>query len=457
MQPASSKKLLLLLALVFLLRIAFALGAWKINGPSAFISPDTGNYLFPAQSLLHGAFLSDGSYCIRNTPDIFRTPGYPVFLIPAIFFGHTIILALLQNFLLSVASAWIIWKIVTEYAPDSSAAFWAVLLFCFEPVGFLHSERILSETLFTTLLLLFVWIFLRFLRVPDYTKLIWSALVLACAAYVRPVPLYLGLLLIPLLLAFFPRTLPWKQRVFRAVLFPVLFLFMLVPWVLRNSRVADYQGFSTASAWNLYFLSAGAVQAKLEHRGLSQVMADADYVDAEHYIQARPDMHGWSQGQVARFWDSEAKKTIRSHPFLYAVIHAKGCAMVLFNPGVTELLRNMGLYPMFESPLTGKLEGGYLQTTIWLVRKYPISAIAVLLMLAQLFLCYFGALDGLRRLPFSAACFIVTVFVYFVLVSGIPAAQARYRAPIMPLVCVCAGLAIASRAKYTMTVAAAQG
>ncbi|HJX84587.1 MAG TPA: hypothetical protein VJ723_09605, partial [Candidatus Angelobacter sp.] len=50
---------------------------------------------------------------------------------------------------------------------------------------------------------------------------------------------------------------------------------------------------------------------------------------------------------------------------------------------------------------------------------------------------------GLRRIPFAVAFFFCAIFSYFVLVSGIPAAVARYRVPIMPLVCICAGVAIA--------------
>lgn len=453
MKPVFSKKLVVLLALVFLTRLVFSLISLKINGPDVFISPDTSSYAVPAASLLHGAFLSDGAFCIKGGPEIMRTPGYPVFLIPAIAWGHIIILGFLENLLLTVASAWLIWIIVTELASDR-AAFWAVLLFCFEPMGILQAEKILPETLFTTLLLLFVWLFLNFLRSFDYRKLGLSIAVLSCAAYVRPVPLYLGLWLIPVLLLF-PRAFSWKQRVVHAVLFPSLFALTLLPWVLRNTRAAGYNGFTTSAVWN-YFLSAGEVKAKLEHRGLYEVLGEGDYVEAENFLRSHPDKRGWSQGEIAQLWTNEAKKTIRSHPFLYAGLHARSCAAVMFNPGVSELLGDLGLYPRAESRISSMLTQGYFQATLWLVREYPITAIAIPLMLGLTLLYYLFALIALRHVPLSAAFFLVAVCTYFILASGIPAAQARYRAPIMPLVCVGAGIGIASRTKSRLAAAASQ-
>ena len=443
-KPRDSKhRLLVLLAIVLLSRLVFAFIVWKINGPSGVIGSDTPSYVGPARSLLHGAFLSDGSFGIPGAAEIFRTPGYPLFLVPAVALGHVELIALGENLLLAVASAWLIWHIVTGLIPDPRAACWAVLLYCFEPVGFLYSQKVFSETLFTTVLLLFVWLFLRYFRKPAYLKLALSVLALSCAAYVRPVPLYLGIWLIPVLLLF-PRTISWRQRAARAVLFPVLFGLTLVPWIERNSKVAGYDGFTTSSDWNLYFLAAGAVEAKLEHRGPSEVLADWNYDHMEQYLQSHPEMRGWSQAQIARFWGREARRIIGSHVVLYSGIHARGCAMVMFNPGVSELLIDLKLYPKVGSPISRELDHGFVHTAGWLLREYPVTAIALPLMLLQLLLYYVFAIKGLRRIPSEVAVFFCAVFSYFVLVSGMPAAVARYRAPIMPLVCICAGIAIAA-------------
>src|SRR5437016_3175946 len=209
-------RLTILLIIVVLIRVVVALILWKINGAAGFFSPDTGTYIESAQNMLHGSFSHSG------LPEIFRTPGYPLLLMPAVALQHPVIIALFENFLFAAASAGLIWKIVIDLVADQKAAFWAVVLYCFEPMSLLYSEKILTETTFTTLLLLFVWGLLRFLREPTYTRLALSALVLGCATYVRPVTLYLPFALVPILLLF-PRTLPWRKRILRTVAFPVIF------------------------------------------------------------------------------------------------------------------------------------------------------------------------------------------------------------------------------------------
>lgn len=432
----SNKPLKLLLAITVVSRIFFALVIWKISGPSGFFGSDTGTYVEPARALLHGSFSSLGG------PELFRTPGYPLLLMPAVALGHLVIIALAENFVLAALTAWMIWEIAGSLSPDPKGAFWAVLLYCFEPMGFLHSEKILSETLFTTLFVLFVWILVRFLREPRYAGLALSAVVLGCATYVRPASLYLGLWLVPLLLLF-PRALSWRQRACRAILFPVMFMLTLAPWVVRNTKAAGYMGFSSNSAGCLYFYSAAAVQAKLAHRSLSQIQDEWGHVNSDHYFHMHPEQRAWSQARVAQFWGAEAKRIISRHWVLYSLIHARGCAVVLFEPGATEILKVLRLYPEFGGLLSRALDQGFWRAALWLFHEHPIAAVLLPLLLAQLLLYYAFALAGLRRLPLDAKFLFVSLVVYFVLVSGIPAAVARFRVPIMPLVCISAGIGAA--------------
>lgn len=438
------KLLLILLALVFFSRLIFALVVWKIQGSVGFVSPDTETYVGPATALLHGAFLSSGSFSLAGTPEIFRTPGYPLLLIPAVASGHLVPFALAENFLLTMISAWLIWKILAELLADSQAAFWAGLLYCFEPVGFLHSEKLLSETAFTTVFLLSVWLLVRFFQRPNYRTLVLAALSLGCAAYIRPVPLYLGLWLAPLFLLL-PHKSTWRQRISWALLFPAVLALTLVPWMVRNSSVADYDSFSSSSAWNLYFMSAAAVQAKLDHEDFSKVTSGFGNGGPRDYLERHPEQRDWSEAQIAHFWGREAVKVIRPHWALYSLIHAKGCLMVIFSPGVSEVLRDLNLYPAFDSPLSAKLDKGLLSATRWLLREYPVVVVVIPLMMALLILYYGLAIAGLRRMPLEIRILFSSLFLYFVLVSGFPAAVARYRVPVMPLVCICAGVAIANR------------
>jgi hypothetical protein len=54
-----------------------------------------------------------------------------------------------------------------------------------------------------------------------------------------------------------------------------------------------------------------------------------------------------------------------------------------------------------------------------------------------------GSSALLRRLTLAVRITWLLLGGYFVLISGMPGAVARYRGPLMPMVCICAGAAIA--------------
>lgn len=441
--PRGRRQLALLLTIVFLSRLFFAFVIWKVNGPTGFFSPDTGSYVVPAQSLLHGSFTSQG------VPEIYRTPGYPLLLLPAVALRYLASVGLFENLLLAVASAWLIWRILTDICPDTKAPTWAVLLYCFEPMGFLYSEKVLSETLFSTQVLLSIWFLIRFLRNPTYTKLLLSALALGCATYTRPATLFIGFWLVPLLLLF-PRTLEFSRRASRTILFLSVFLLTLTPWVVRNVAVAGYMGISAASDYILYFYPAAAVKAKSEHKSFSQVQGEFGYggewgyVDNKRYFQKHAEQRTWSQSQIFQFEHTQAQRIISRHLLSFFIIQLEGCAIMLFDPGVTDLLKVVRLYPESGGLLTRVVDQGAVRAIFWLVRQYPVTVAALLLLGTQLISYYSLALVGLREVPFDMGVLFAWIVLYFVLVSGGPAGLARYRVPIMPLVCISAGVAIAN-------------
>jgi 4-amino-4-deoxy-L-arabinose transferase-like glycosyltransferase len=426
-----------LIGLVVISRVLFAIAMWKTNSSAGFLSPDTQRYLTDAGSLLHGSF-SDGAH-----PDIFRTPGYPLFLTPAVFLQLPVLIALFGNLLLAVLSACLIWQTVSDLCPRTAAASWAVFLYCFEPVGFLYSEKVLSETLFTAQFLMFVWLAVRFLKRPALTKLALAALALGCATYTRPVTIFLGLWLFPAL-ALVPRILTFAQRIRGAVLFQCVFALILAPWAARNAVVAGYYGFSSNSDYTLYFYSAAAVNARLQHKGLADMQAAMGY-DIHRYFSIHPEQRQWSEAQVSRYMAGETRRIIFQHPLLYFRIHARGCVILLLDPGATELLKEVGLYPESGGLLYRTMDQGIVGATVWFARQSPLAFVLLVLLGIQMLLYYGFGVAGLRRLPAEMSAIFLAVGLYLVLVSGFPSATARFRAPIMSLVCIAAGMGIAKK------------
>jgi 4-amino-4-deoxy-L-arabinose transferase-like glycosyltransferase len=443
--PAAAPGIQLRTALIIVLvsRVLFALIIWKVSGPSGFFSPDTGSYLPDAQSLLHGSFSNNG------IPEIYRTPGYPLLLAGAVALGHPVIVGLLENFLLSVASALLIWQITKHLCTDIRAAGWAVLLYCFEPLGLAYSEKLLTETLFSTLLLLFLWLLLRFYFTPGYKGLLFCSLALSASAYVRPVTLYLGLWLLSVLFLF-PRSQPRTLRVMRAVVFVIVFELTLLPWVIRMAKVGGYAGFSPASDFISYFYYSAAIRARLEHKSIEEVRDQMGYEwnpAHELYFHRHPEQRTWSDAQIYRFEGSEARKLISQHRLLYVWLHLKGCAVLMLDPGVTDLLKPLNLYREGSGLLSRLSDEGLIKSTWWFIRSNPAGGVLLVVLGAQLALYYLFGLRGLFHIPTEPRMLLIWLLLYLILVSGGPAGLARYRLPIMSLVCIAAGAGIAGKRK----------
>lgn len=416
------------LAGFILFRSLFALLVYMIQGWAGFIHDDSASYLDSAYGLLHGAFSRDGA------PEIFRTPGYPTALVPVVMFRHFVVAAVIENIGFSAVCAWLIYRIVKDLFPNSKAAVVAVFLYCFEPISLLYSVKIVSEPLFCAQLLAFVLLAIRFFHKPDYRLLLAASLVAASTAYTRPITIFLGLWLVPTLLLF-PRMLPFQQRLTRAIVFAAIFGAALLPWFVRNHVVAGYQGFSGAGDYNMYFYSAAAVRARVEHESFRELG------DASLYLQAHPEQRTWTEAQRYLFQRKTASSILIHHPWLYLMIHLKGCAVVLLDPGIMEV-KIFRLLPQRTGLVGYSQDRGLTHAAVSILSSYPVAGATLAWLEVWLLIYYFLAARGVPSLPREVSFFLISLISYLVLVSGGPVAIARYRMPIMLLLCVPASLKI---------------
>ena len=431
-----SLSIALLLGISLTMRTGLALALWKLNGHAGFLVPDSLGYIEAARALLHGSFSSPAG------PEMLRTPGYPLILMPAVLSRHLEIFALLENFLLASFSVWLVWKLTLRVFKDPNAALWAAVLFCCEPLQLEGSVLVMTETIFCALILVLVYFLVRFMELPSYQNLLCAALALILAIYTRPVAMFLAIWLAPLLL-FIPHTLSRRRRIVRAIVFPVAVTLALLPWIVRNERVAQYQGFSTASDNNLYYHDAAAIEAKILNKTLLQERIDRGYYDDNVYFQSHPGQRLWAPGEIWKFRGKEALETISRHPGYFVWLQIKGWANVIFNPTTPEVIMNFRLYPRTSGLLHEKLGKGPLNAGLWFISRFPALTIIVVVMELQLLIYYSLTMLGLRALPGSFRLLFLSAALYFILVSGGPIAASRYRLPIMPLVCISAGIAMA--------------
>ena len=103
------------LALALVLRVLLPVLAWVYTGdPKTFLNNDAPTYLKPAESLLRtGQFQYGlvGRHTRPDEPEIVRTPGYPVFLLPGLAAGHVIPVTIALQVLASCLTVYLVYRI----------------------------------------------------------------------------------------------------------------------------------------------------------------------------------------------------------------------------------------------------------------------------------------------------------------------------------------------------------
>lgn len=437
-------------AAAVVLRIALAAAAVTTAGVETVHTPDTSGYLEPARELV-----DSGTFTRGGEPEILRTPGYPLLLLPGVLIdsveGVTVFLQALLAGLTVVAVYGLALELFHRRAAVAAAALYAL-----EPLSVLYASKLLGETLFTACL---TWGLLLLTRLagrrddpfqPLIVPATLAGLLLSAAALVRPLA-YPIALVAALGAAWFAlrRSAPSKARWRPVLLLCVTAVAPLLAWQGRNAVVAGYWGLSAIVDVNGYFYHGAATDAAVQGIPFYQQQARLGYRDLEVYLEGHPEQRGWSPARRFEFMGRAGLDRILAHPWTYFGIHLRGMARVAVDPGGVEYLRLFGAYPAHGGGLLGRVVDDGLWATLQYVRRErPGLLVTEALFGAFLVGVYLLAVRGaLITKPRSRRAWAVSLAVagYLWLASGGPHSLSRFRHPIMPIVCALAGAGLAAR------------
>jgi 4-amino-4-deoxy-L-arabinose transferase-like glycosyltransferase len=423
--------LCLLLLVVLAVRFAVLSGVHDSH-PSRALAQDSKAYDRLALSVLHrGAFASSNNGV--ETPEVLRTPGYPVF-IAAIYaaFGEDKFRVLAVQVILSVLTLvplyWIgamIWS--------QEAGLVAALLYSLDYISLLASQMLLTDSLYVFALVSALSLGVAAMLVERRTSvlLVLFGLTLALTTLIRPVSYYL---IVPVLVGFacvYGYRSGWKRALRTASLIFLPWLLVVGGWQVRNQVVADTLQVSLIQGTNL-----------MRYRG-AYIIAQRDGLDL---LEARkvfqnevPDLQSMTAVEKNAAFTGKTLQLMREHPKFALSGQIEGTAQLLLVPGEAEVLRYLG----FEAPYSG-VAGDLLRldrhefTQKWLVDN-PAYLIMFLLALAYLFVLYAGSGVAVVKLirkggaHLSAEIFLIGVALYFIIVSGGPEGYPRLRMPVTPI------------------------
>lgn len=207
------------------------------------------NLLDSKPLVVTGEFAFDGYYQLsehiiegygfsRKEPyeaDSVRTPLYPLFIVSLVkLFGSYKALFVAQ-ILLGALISLLSWKLARCFLGSSPWAYAVGLAVALEPMGAFLTGTILTETLFTSVFICTILLFLHFIQTKNAGTLALFAILLGIASLIKPTLQYVPLLCI-IIFFMIEHYRPTTRFFIYSGIVIVLFVATLSPWIYRNMR-----------------------------------------------------------------------------------------------------------------------------------------------------------------------------------------------------------------------------
>lgn len=426
-----------LVAVLSKLALALLIFTYSPNG--IFESSDSDEYQQLAINLRdHGIFSRAPNAPFE--PEIIRTPAYPLFIsgLYRIFGTHPLVVALAQ-IALSAITALTVFGIGSLLFSRQTGLL-AILFFSADPVSIYYSQVLLTETLFTTLLTLCLFFLLHTFREPVLLR--WSlatSCVLALATYTRPTSYYLGALF-PLVLVFVTqRSQGWRRAFVTALFMFSVYALCIGSWQAHNYLITGSTEFSQAKNQYLFVAKAAAIIAARDNISLEEAQKR---LAQAHYSAMSPSLRGASPTQIYESQGRYAWSVIAAHPVLFLWTTVKGAGANLFGPSNLSHLFGLDNVALRTSLVKRELSG--YSPAQWILALSSWSYGLGFLMILYIGILLLLRCQGLRS---AGAVLLALTAIYIIVLSSGPEAYSRFRAPVMPLLCILAAEGFMARAR----------
>ncbi len=429
---------------VLALGVLVRLAVWLLllPDPVKFYTPDSQGYEVRALNLLAQGVFS-ASEVPPYTPDMVRTPAYPAFVagVYALTDPAPAAVTLLQCALGGLTAALTMW-VATLLGLAAGPAALAGLIVAVDPVSVMTANLLLTETLFTALLVLGIGAVIRSRLAPaaGWAWLTAAAVALALAALVRPIGQWLPVALLPLFGLAGDRQ-AWRGLLRAGLPFVLGASLLMVPWAYRNDRELGVFALSRMDARVLHHYWAASVLAAA--RGTSP---DAERERLTTDLDARVRGARLSLAEEIALERREALAILRGHPGLTLQMLAKGTGRLLVDPGYSFVCTLLdpavhepecfpGRGTMNEPGMLGRAWGRFVTMTTLQQGALVGSA----LLLAGVYAAAAVGLLALGRARRGLAMWTLALVIgYLIVLSAGAEANSRFRIPILPFLAIAA-------------------
>jgi 4-amino-4-deoxy-L-arabinose transferase-like glycosyltransferase len=424
----------LILAAV-LTRAAPAALSVLLHGDSrALLTPDSLQYLELASSLAWS-----GTFTREGFPDVFRTPLYPLVLVPGTWLGAPVAVAIALQVALAVLVTALVFDTAARLTASRRVAAAAAIIYLLEPGQPIWSSVVLADGLLTALAALVMWLAIRHppTAEPPWRGAVLLGLVAAAGAYAKPPGYFLAIILAVAIGAAWWRRAPRRRLLAYLAALLIVNAAAVSVWHVRNGGVAGYAGFSTQFERAAFMAAPAALEG---------VRTGDGFAVARGRIGIAPG--GEQEVQSVRQLRRSGFPALLSSLPEYTWLHLKGSVLLLTEPGLYWWGHVLGreVPPAF---IGSAFRDAGLRAAIGRLAEVPLSLVAVRGLLSLWPLCCLAlcAAVAWRRRGTPPIVVLGVVVFLWVLLSGGPHADIRLRSPIVPLLSVlaAAGLQLITR------------
>lgn len=319
------------MAICILIRLIFFLlvGSWQPEVQDKIIlqKDALGYHTIVVNLLEHGVFSRTKIGEMPQAPTAYRTPGYPlvIYLFYAVFGVKPWLVIFAQIFI--EAGTCLLMLITFRRLFGSVAGYAASILYATDPISILHSNRLLTESLFTFLGALLLYFMVRLHgSLPKGTG--YAAVAGVVTGYLiltRPVGL-----LVPLVLLFFlwlwlrPQ---WKPVFKLGGVLAVGVLLTLAPWLIRNKMTFGTFSFTSFTGHQMLLWNTGFWRSGVEGKPFEELRAE--YKQATDEAMIRDGLDPEDEFKRSDYYVRMALDLIKQDPVGYLKTFPKGLFNIL--------------------------------------------------------------------------------------------------------------------------------
>jgi len=437
------KPIVRILVIALLLRLSFFLlvHPWSLPIEQQLTFNDSPLYHQLASTLLdHHRFASSAT----ANPDALRTPAYPLFVagiyalwgkVPWAVFVVQILLDCLSCYLIFLTLR----RLLSQRIAHIAAFFYAI-----DPFLILYASTFLTETLFLFVLAVALYAYGSILFHGQSTNMLWRygllGLTIGAATLVRPIALYIPIILVAFTLATHRKKL--VSALANSAILVIAFAVIVSPWMIRNYVTFGRASLSCIDSWTLLPWNVGVVEAPKRHQDLettqSELLAEADSLMSADGLQPE----NLNPMQKAEYWRRLAFRYILHDPIRYAIAHVKGTIFIFANLGTSDFAHVLHL----PSHKVDTPTNFFTMLREFFARKSPTEILIGGMIAPFLLITYLALILGLfvawRRFDRTFLAFCLLMALYFIMVPG-TIGIVRYKLPALPFFLGFVGIGIA--------------